>query len=274
MAATYFRFPPPADLSAYVEHLWMVESPAFAQPRRDILIPNGRPTVVLSLRQPGVRHDPLTETSHPNGNVVFGITTRPYVLEQSGASSYVGAQLTPWGLSALLPGRRMVDEFLPLVTWLGGPATAQLAAGLAGLALGPARAEHLAAFLRPRLASIEPATLALLRAMVAAAEEAPGLLSVAELSAALRISYSSLYRLCSERLGVAPKRFCEIVRYYAFVGDLLGDSTMDSAVLLAGLRGYYDQAHAARTFKRFTGVSATSFKQIENGIARLMHSGA
>jgi AraC-like DNA-binding protein len=42
--------------------------------------------------------------------------------------------------------------------------------------------------------------------------------------------------------------------------------------MLASLHGYYDQAHAARDFKRYTGVTASSFQQINNGIARLMHS--
>jgi AraC-like DNA-binding protein len=41
--------------------------------------------------------------------------------------------------------------------------------------------------------------------------------------------------------------------------------------MLASLHGYYDQAHAARDFKRYTGVSATSFLAVQNGIAALMH---
>jgi AraC-like DNA-binding protein len=45
----------------------------------------------------------------------------------------------------------------------------------------------------------------------------------------------------------------------------------DAAATLSVLHGYYDQAHAARDFKRYTGVSARSFLAVQNGIAALMH---
>jgi AraC-like DNA-binding protein len=271
LEVVYRRFLPPPEQRDYVEHLWMIEAPGGAEPKREILIPNGRPTVVVSLGSRGMRHDPLTTTSHPNGNVVFGITTRPYLLEQRGASSYVGAQLTPWGLAALLPRDRLVDQFLPLEGWLGGVATKRLVQQLAGRELGEPRAQALGAFLQTRVIPIGRSTLELLRSVVAVIEETNGLVTVKELSGRLGVSYSSLYRLCKNYLGVGPKRLCEITRYYHFVGGLLRETHGDSDALLACLHGYYDQAHAARSFKRFTGVSATSFKQLHNGIARLMH---
>lgn len=272
LEARYRRFPPPSGQRPYVEHIWMVEAPGSAAPKREILIPNGRPTVVVSLAVPGVRHDPLTGTSHPNGNVVFGIITRPYVLEQQAVSSYVGAQLTPWGLAALLPRVRLVDEFLPLERWLGGEATERLIRQLAARKFGEPRAESLGAFLQTRITPIGPDELESLWSTIAVIDAAQGLVTVAELAAKLNVSYSSVYRLCKRYLGVGPKRFCEITRYYHFVGGLLRESGEDSEALLASLHGYYDQAHAARSFKRFTGVSATTFKETHHGIARLMHS--
>ncbi|WP_143121524.1 DUF6597 domain-containing transcriptional factor [Saccharopolyspora antimicrobica] len=115
----YERFPPPPGTSRYVEHVWLVEAPADARTKHEILIPNGRPAAVWCLGEPGVLHDPLTGTSQPHRGVVFGITTRPLVLEQDGASSYAGAQLTPWGLAALSPGEPLVDTFRPVAQWLG-----------------------------------------------------------------------------------------------------------------------------------------------------------
>jgi AraC-like DNA-binding protein len=272
LEVVYRRFPPPPEQRAYVEHIWMVEAPGGAKPKREILIPNGRPTVVVSLGRRGVRHDPLTATRHPNGNVLFGITTRPYVLEQRGASSYVGAQLRPWGLAALLPRDRLVDQFLPLEGWLGGDATKRLVQQLAGREFGEPRAQVLGAFLQTRLTPIGRGALALLRSAVAVIDQTNGLVTVTELAAKLGVSYSSVYRLCKDYLGVGPKQLCEITRYYHFVGGLLGEAHGDSDALLACLHGYYDQAHAARSFKRFTGVSATSFKQLHHGIAQLMHA--
>ena len=37
-----------------------------------------------------------------------------------------------------------------------------------------------------------------------------GLVPVAEIAPKLDVSYSSLYRLCKDHLGLGPKRFCEI----------------------------------------------------------------
>jgi AraC-like DNA-binding protein len=270
--ARYLRFPPEAGERAYVEHLWMVEAPGAEAPRREILIPNGRPTVVVSLGAPGVRHDPLTGASHSNRDMLFGITTRPVVLEQRGPSSYAGAQLTPWGLAALLPGARLVDEILPLERWAGERDHERLRRDLAAQPFGEPRARKLAAFLRERAVPLAPATHAALETAVAAIDSAGGQVTVAELTARLQRSYSSVYRLFKNNLGVGPKQLCEIIRYYRFVGGLLEGANGDSVALLASLNGYYDQAHAARSFQRFTGVSASSFKRLHHGIAQLMHA--
>jgi AraC-like DNA-binding protein len=268
MRGRYERYPAPHGLAAYVEHLWLVEAPARSEPQREILIPNGRPSVVVCLAAPGVRHDPVSGAAHPNGSVVFGVTTRPYVLEQRGRSSYVGAQLTPWGLAAAFPAERLVDRFLPLDDWRGRTAVDGLATELADEPFGPGRARILAGVLHTWLAPFECETV---RALVATVDERRGQTSVAELAARHGMSASTVYRVFRGQIGIGPKAFCEIVRYYHFTGGLIGDRP-DSDALLAGLHGYYDQAHAARSFRRYTGVTASTFKQVNNGIARLMHA--
>jgi AraC-like DNA-binding protein len=88
------------------------------------------------------------------------------------------------------------------------------------------------------------------------------------------VHYTTLYRTFRKHVGLGPKQFGEIVRYYRFVGSLLISSGNDPQALLAALQGYYDQAHADRDFKRFTGVTPTSFRTTLNNIARLMHRNA
>ncbi|WP_328328060.1 helix-turn-helix domain-containing protein [Kribbella sp. NBC_00382] len=105
---------------------------------------------------------------------------------------------------------------------------------------------------------------------VALLEDSGGSAAVGELADSIGVSYSSLYRVFVAATGIGPKQFGEIVRYFRFVGGLL-DGPADATAVLAALHGYYDQAHAARDFKRYTGVSATSFRAVQNGIAALMH---
>ena len=259
----YERSDPPTDLHDTVEHLWSVRAPGDpATTKREILIPNGRPTLAVRLGEPGARLDPLSGARHPNDTVLFGITTRPFVLEQRGPSWYVGAQLRPWGIAALLPADRLVDTFLPVRDWLGSEASDRLMTVVCER--GP---DALADFLRDRVTPPRRPTLALLERAVADTGRPVG-----DLAADLGLSTSALYRLFISHLGVGPKRYAEILRYYRFVGGLLGAGPADSAAVLAALHGYYDQAHAARWFKRFTGVSAGGFRETLDGIARLMHA--
>jgi AraC-like DNA-binding protein len=198
-------------------------------------------------------------------------------------SSYVGAELKPWGIAALGLPDRLVDRVLPLADWIGAGAAKRLTGELAELEFGEERAAGLAAFLDSRLLAVAVVSMARQLPVVPAVrqlstvsraveviEEAQGSVTVAEVAAAVGVSYSTLYRVFAAATGVGPKQFGEIVRYFHFVGGLLGGPA-DATAVLAALHGYYDQAHAARDFKRYTGVSATSFRAVQNGIAALMH---
>lgn len=267
---SYERFLAAPDVKDFVEHIWFVRSPAFSEPRREILIPNGRATVVICLADPGTRYDPLTGAGSPNGTVMFGVITRPFVLEQLGPSSYLGAQLAPWGLSALLTDDRLVDDFRRVEDWLGGPVTRRLEEDLRSASNGAHAAELLTEALAGHATQLDPRMYEPLRRGVELIEESRGMISVGELGERLGYSRAALYRLFRHYIGVGPKQFCEIIRYFHFTGSLLAGG--DSAALLSGLHGYYDQAHAARHFKRFTGISASRFVEVTDGIARLMHA--
>ncbi|WP_427889525.1 helix-turn-helix domain-containing protein [Kribbella sp. GL6] len=263
---SYQRFPVPERLRGVVEHVWMVESAPLAEVRREILIPNGRPGLAIALAEPGTRHDPVTGAEWVNAASVFGVMTRPHVLGQVGTSSYVGVEFTPWGLAAFgLPA--LVDDVLELGDWAGA-AAAGLVGELRAVPFGAERAERLAGFLAAWLtgADVPPVVVAAVRAI----DELRGRVAVAEVVRRCGTSYSTLYRLFRRSVGIGPKQYAEIIRYYDFVGGLLGGPA-DAAATLSALHGYYDQAHAARDFKRYTGVSATTFLAVQNGIAALMH---
>jgi AraC-like DNA-binding protein len=264
----YLRIPPPSSQRDAVEHYWMVEMPGSpTEVKQQILIPNGRPGLAIALAEPGTRQDPLDGSTWTNDAALFGLMTRPHVLSQTGMSSYVGAELKPWGIAALGLPDRLVDGILPFADWVGPGTTQRLARELAGLEFGPERATALADFVGSRL---KECRIDVVSRAVAVIEEAQGSLAVAEVAAAVGVSYSSLYRVFAGATGVGPKQFGEIVRYFHFVGGLL-EGPADAAAVLAALHGYYDQAHAARDFKRYTGVSATSFRAVQSGIAALMH---
>ncbi|HWD78568.1 MAG TPA: AraC family transcriptional regulator [Kribbella sp.] len=263
----YQRFPAPERLRGVVEHVWLVDSPPLTELRREILIPDGRPGLAVALGDPGSRHDPVTGAEWVNAAAVFGVMTRPQVLGQVGTSSYAGVEFTPWGLAALgLPA--LVDSVEELSDWAGAEAVAGLVGELRAVPFGQARADRLAGFLAARLTDVEvpPVVVEAVRAI----DELRGQVAVAEVVRRCGTSYSTLYRLFRRSVGIGPKQYAEIRRYYHFVGGLLGGPA-DATATLAALHGYYDQAHAARDFKKYTGVSATTFRAVQNGIAALMH---
>ena len=192
--------------------------------------------------------------------------TRPQVISQIGTSSYAGVELKPWGITALGLSP-LVDKVLPLSDWIGASATSTLIDTLRAEPFGQSRADRLTEFVKRRLETqVQP----LIATAVRVIDEARGSLTVADVAERSGTSYSTLYRLFRQTLGIGPKQYAEIVRYYHFVGGLLGGPA-DAQATLSALHGYYDQAHAARDFKRYTGVSATSFLAVQNGIAALMH---
>jgi AraC-like DNA-binding protein len=264
----YERFAPGPALADYVEFLWLVQGPPLAEVRQEILIPNGRPMILLCLGEPGRRVDPRTGEGQLNADQVAGIATGPVIIEQAGVNAFLAAQLRPWGLSAFLPERLLVDETITLADWVGGNAAAALKADVAAAEFGEPAARVLERFLETRLMPLPVEKVRLLRAAVERIEDEP---EVELLAKRLGLSASSLYRLFRGHLGISPKQFIAIARYYRLVGGVLGGNFEGALAHLALLEGYYDQAHATRDFRRFTGVSQKQFKTTLNGIAQLMH---
>ncbi len=98
-------------------------------------------------------------------------------------------------------------------------------------------------------------------------------MNIEELTRQFNMHYTTFYRMFKKHLGLGPKQFLDIVRYYTFVGRLLNNVNNDPIALIAALQGYYDQAHASKEFRQFTGVTPNSFRMTLNNIARLMHQG-
>lgn len=267
----YERFVPSPELAGYVEHFWIVNATTGETARREILIPNGRPTILLCLGDPGLRIDPQDGSSAPNGSALTGIGTRPVILEQRGHSRYLGAQLTPFGLAAFVP-QRLVNAARPLADWLGAEAAADLLGAVRQAGFGEPAARAFERTLSDRMKPLPAPLIRRLDRAIAAIDAARGMIEVAELCRVCGIGYDRLYRDFRDAVGLPPKQLIAITRYQNLVGNLLMASSGSGGLAqLALMRGYYDQAHANREFRKFTGVTQVTFRDTLNGIARLMH---
>jgi AraC-like DNA-binding protein len=253
----YRRDDPAPALRGFVEHYWSVRSPAPAEALRAVLVPNGRSTVQFCLGAPGRRLGPGA-SARPNADVYLPAGVDPLVLEQSGAAHYVGIQFTPWGARALFPAAPAVPAQVEEA--LGPPPDR------AALAVDPAA--ELDRWLMRRLPARAPSSL--LPEAIARIDADPSGIDVGDLTAESPVSPSTLYRAFRRDIGMSPQQYIRVMRHRAFTDGLLAETEAEPLALLAALTGYVDQSHAARDFVRFTGMTATAFRDTYDGIARLM----
>lgn len=252
------RYVPRAELVSVVEHYWTVVAPAPPTPVRAVLIPNGRATVQLCLGTPGTR-TAVGGLPSRNADVLLPATTGPFVLEQVGASHYVGVQFTPWGARELWP--RCPHEPAQLTDIAGSlpdrdalidDPVAALDGWLFARFRGPGR------------------NRALIETIVRHIDADPAGLGVRDLPTRVGASTSTIFREFVGRTGLSPKRYISIMRFRGFTDALLAAGHGDSGALLSALSGYYDQSHAGRDFARHTGMTPRRFMAAYDGIARLM----
>jgi AraC-like DNA-binding protein len=195
------------------------------------------------------------------------------VIEQCGESRYIGVQFRPYGLAAFLRGDKRVNQALSIDEWLGTSRAEALHSLLLARDFGRGRVEALDTYLRSVAAEVDGPEVHLLGSTIERIEQAGGQVKVEELAQQVHMHSTTLYRMFKNYLGIGPKLYVDIVRYSTFVGSLLGHGPYGSETVMAELEGYYDQAHASKEFRRFTGVAPTAFRTTLNNIAKLMHQG-
>lgn len=273
----YRRWPAPRGTEHLVDHLWVVRAPRPDGTRREVLIPDGHPLVVVPLERPGRRIDLRTGVARPNDGLLVGVSVTPVVLEEDGPSWYVGARLTATGVGPLTGGPLLVGEVVPLEPLLGldlvgslrrsatqhGPSDDAAVALLARLLVERARQVGRAVPDVPRR-GVERA--------VTVTKAAGGDVRVATLAAEVGADPTTLRRWFRAHVGVSPKTMTSLVRLDRLVGALVTPGGGPAAVA-AALEAYADASHAAAELRRFAGVTPAVLRRRANAIAALAHGG-
>jgi len=259
-ALQYRRISPDPRLVGTVEHYWVVVAPADAAVRA-VLIPNGRATVQFCLGEPGHRLRFGSESAEENADVFLPVTTEPLVLVQSGPSHYVGVQFTPWGAATVWPDAPR--DPTPIGELAADRPTRAALTEDPGVALD-------LWLLTESSDDAGSVGRDLVVAAISLVDQDVGELTVAGLAAALGVSTVTLYRAFRRWVGTSPKEYLSVRRYHRFTSELLAQSRGDSSAMLAAAAGYADQAHAAREFRRHTGMTASAFRDRLDGIAEMM----
>jgi len=269
----YKRFSPSHALRNYIDYFWAVDAPGPKYAQQEMFISSGQSSLLISGITSSVLIDPALKTRIPTTNTIVGITTKPYILKQFAIDRVrcIGAQFTPFGLAAFIPKTKLINKTMTLAEWLGNAEAKKLLAILLPLKFDPKPIKLLDDYLQAKLHPINVIDVQALKMTIQYIKNNGGQVVIEKITKELQIEYISLYRLFMRYIGISPKQFADSIRFYNFTGDLLKDSTKDPAVFIALMHGYYDQSHASKDFKKFTGISPNTFKEMTNTLAHFMH---
>lgn len=248
-----------------------MRAPAASQPWRALLVPNGRPSVVVCLGEPGERIDPLDHERSANAGSVAGVRRVPAVLEQRGEAWYVGARLRPYGLAALGLDDLLVDESASLdVLAPAGIDPAALEEEIRDAEGDDGAARVLAARLA---AAAEPARIpldrvAMIDRAVAVLEARRGLVTAVDLARAVGTPAMILDTALDEFVGVSLEEFTAVTRFHHFVGGPGGPEQGEAAVRV--LNRYRVTGRTPRETLRFTGLTPARYEQVRVAVAALL----
>jgi AraC-like DNA-binding protein len=256
-------FPGPA-LSRFVQSYWLDRhAPRSSPPAR--ALPSGTAQIIIDLSGNGLRvpEGHITGSAPKVAGAVFnGADTRPVLLHYDEGAypvHYMGVNFTPGGASPFFgpPAGELRDAHLPLEALWGRCAVDDLRERLLRAQTPAERVQVLEGALLAQLArppERHPAVTLALRAF-APAPRGPVITRVVD---QLALSHERFIALFRDEVGLSPKQYCRVRRFFRVVERVYGEERPNWTQLALAC-GYYDQAHFCHDFQQFAGVSPTVF---------------
>jgi methylphosphotriester-DNA--protein-cysteine methyltransferase len=240
----YFEAGPGPRLAPFVERVCFSSDGGDGPPPGVRVVPDGAADLLFSVARDG------SCAAH-----LFGVKTRALWVETPDPRENVLLRLGP-GAAARLFGvaaSELTDREIPLDALVGARG-AEWCERLAGARSAQARRARLEAVLgdwSARAAREPDRDDALLHTVVSRLRASRGTLRIAVLADSLGVGARRLERLFLARVGVTPKAFARIVRFFAAYRSLEAGRDPISAALE---HGYFDQPHLNREFRRLAGA--------------------
>lgn len=217
------------------------------------VVPNGLADLFVSA--------PLDAPTELVELALYGLKTRARTVLSPTRVANVSVRIRAAHVGALfgVDAAELIDHAVPLRD-LWGPAVDRLADDLARAPGFEARKAVLERALLARITALDDSGARLAGAAAHAIEDRRGLIRVAELARHLGCGERRLLRTFRRHVGLSPKSYAGVVRFREAWGDL---ARGDPQARVAAQRGYSDQAHLLREFRRFAGArpSAVGFVQ-------------
>ena len=254
---------PLAALRPFVELLWTSEAAAAPKvgPARELVLPTGALHLVLRLDDAPLRifRDPQDSTGVSlHHAVIGGARATPYVKDIAQPVPTVGALLRPGAAGFVLgaPASAFAGAHWALEDVWGPAEVDRLRSRLAETPTPAGRLDLFETALAARLPGVRGIDPRIARALAGLRQGMP----VAATAAACELSHRHFTARFRDAVGLTPKAWCRVRRF----GRVLDRLTAEPAIAwaeLAAAEGYADQAHFAREFREFAGLSPGDYRR-------------
>lgn len=255
--------PPPPGLRAALRGLWCMTEPHVAGPDAQVVPPDDRVELVFHTGEGWIdgsgAREPLPQV------FVGGLRTGPVRVVTRGLTHMLSAWLHPWAAAAVLglpgPAQGTVLEAGSGLRALGGELLPLLARGAHGEAV-----ERLERWLAGRPGAAGPTAPEGRDGWRGGALiwERAGAVSLASVAAREGCSVRQLERRFRRAMGISPRELARLVRF-ARAADRLDAAPATDLAALAFERGYADQPHLTRDFRRFAGTTPGRYARRAGG---------
>jgi AraC-like DNA-binding protein len=263
-AMFFLQQSPAAPLDRFIESMWLCRN--YPGPRAlHRILPTGTAGLIINLKEDQTRmYTGKAGGLHCDvlpGSVLSGVASRFQIIDTDEQEYVAGVSFRPGGTIGFFapPASHLRDADVPLEALWGARATARLRDQLLS-APHPAAALNaletaLHSAMRPQ--TPHPAVAFSLEQFSAQ----PSMVRIAAVASAIGLSHKRFVERFKLEVGVAPKRYCRILRFQRAVARA-HRMEQDDWCQLALECGYFDQAHFVHDFQAFAGLAPLAYQAL------------
>ncbi len=263
----YTAYPVNPALSKYIDCIWMEtfsNSPEFRD-RDHLIVPDNTVELVFTIHKIERRFSSSSGDVTSCKSHVAGLKTRPQYVKMTG-EVLLAVRFKPSGLYRFtdIPLTDTINQSIP-TEYLFGSDIRELEEQLLGAEDHLQQIALINDYFLSRLIRSKRIGNELFDYITSRIVQSNGRVKINDLSAELNVSIKTIERRFQEHLGISPKQYCQLIRFFQCLKAPF-DPTVECLGSLAYSHGYYDQMHFIKEVKKFTGLTPSAYFAMDKGI--------